>query len=133
MRRTLLLIVAMSFFMLICKPVLFQDTETGIDEVVNFPTTFFNKVTQKVSAPNGRLTIANIDELRLYPKGAQMTTYTYQPLIGITSKCDVGNHISYYEYDAFSRLHRIRDHPGAYNYNLFQLCLKISPYILPLQ
>lgn len=52
---------------------------------------------------------AVIDELRLYPSTAQMTTYTYDPLIGMTSQCDVNNRISYYEYDVFGRLLRIRD------------------------
>jgi YD repeat-containing protein len=50
-----------------------------------------------------------IDELRLYPKGAQMNTYAYEPLIGIISQCDLANNIVYYEYDAFGRLLRIRD------------------------
>jgi hypothetical protein len=31
----------------------------------------------------------DIDELRLYPSGALMTTYTYTPLVGMTSQCDV--------------------------------------------
>jgi YD repeat-containing protein len=52
---------------------------------------------------------AVIDELRLYPQNAQMTTYTYDPLIGMTSQCDINNRISYYEYDEFGRLLRIRD------------------------
>jgi hypothetical protein len=50
-----------------------------------------------------------IDELRLYPKAAQMTTYTYDPLIGMTSQCDLRNNILYYEYDEFGRLKIIRD------------------------
>jgi hypothetical protein len=50
-----------------------------------------------------------IDELRLYPGLAQMTTCTYQPLVGMTSQCDVNNKISYYEYDNFNRLRLIRD------------------------
>lgn len=51
----------------------------------------------------------NIDELRLYPKGAQMSTYTYTPLIGMTSVCDIANHVSYYEYDGLGRLSVVRD------------------------
>jgi YD repeat-containing protein len=50
-----------------------------------------------------------VDEARLYPANAQMTTYTYEPLIGMTSQCDVNNRITYYEYDGFGRLKTIRD------------------------
>lgn len=51
----------------------------------------------------------SIDELRLYPKGAQMTTYTYDPLIGMTSQCNAASQIVYYEYDSFGRLKTIQD------------------------
>lgn len=50
-----------------------------------------------------------IDEVRLYPKHAQMKTFTYKPSIGITSQCDINNVIVYYEYDAFGRLKLLRD------------------------
>jgi hypothetical protein len=50
-----------------------------------------------------------MDELRLFPKNAQMVTYTYAPLIGMTSQCDINNHISYYEYDLLGRLNLVRD------------------------
>ncbi|HLZ88274.1 MAG TPA: hypothetical protein VKQ52_13560, partial [Puia sp.] len=50
-----------------------------------------------------------IDELRLYPSTAQMTTYTYDPLIGMTSQTDAGNRATYYEYDGLGRLKRVRD------------------------
>lgn len=53
---------------------------------------------------------STIDELRLYPIDAQMTTYTYDPLIALTSQCDINNKITYYEYDRFGRLKLIRDH-----------------------
>jgi hypothetical protein len=54
-----------------------------------------------------------IDEVRLYPADAQMVTYTYDPLIGMTSKTDVNNRVSYFEYDAAGRLQHIKD--DAYN------------------
>lgn len=50
-----------------------------------------------------------IDELRLYPNGAQMSTYTHEPLLGTTSECDINNRITYFEYDGFGRLLLIRD------------------------
>ncbi|MEO6328321.1 MAG: DUF5977 domain-containing protein, partial [Ginsengibacter sp.] len=65
----------------------------------------------------------SIDELRLYPLGAQMKTYTYEPLIGVSSQCDINNNITYYNYDNLSRLAFIRDDNKnvlkriCYNYN----------------
>jgi YD repeat-containing protein len=65
---------------------------------------------------------AYVDELRVYPTDAQMTTYTYDPLIGITSVTDPSNFTTYYEYDAFGRLMFVKDKDGyvqkmnEYNY-----------------
>ena len=50
-----------------------------------------------------------IDELRLYPQDAQMTSYTYEPLIGVSSVADANSKITYYEYDQYTRLLRMRD------------------------
>jgi YD repeat-containing protein len=50
-----------------------------------------------------------IDELRLYPQGAQMRTMTYRQHIGISSECDINNRVTYYDYDAFGRLMLVRD------------------------
>lgn len=64
------------------------------------------------------------DEIRVYPQGAQMTTYTYKPGIGISSITDTNNVISYYEYDSFGRLNLIKDEKGNvqknYSYNYKQ-------------
>jgi hypothetical protein len=74
----------------------------------------------------------NIDELRLYPGTAQMTTYTYSPLLGMTSQCDVNNHITYFLYDLLSRLSVVQDQDGnnikryCYSYNN-----QTAPCILP--
>lgn len=53
-----------------------------------------------------------IDELRLHPEEAQMTTFTYAPLRGITSVLDSRNAAMFYEYDAFGRLASVRDQDG---------------------
>lgn len=55
---------------------------------------------------------AYLDELRLYPKGAMMSTFTYNPLIGVSSECDASGRIKYYEYDSFGRLQTIKDDEG---------------------
>lgn len=66
-----------------------------------------------------------IDEVRIHPKNAQMTTYTFEPMVGMTSQCDMNNRTVYYEYDSFQRLKLIRDQFGnvtktfEYNYKLF--------------
>jgi hypothetical protein len=54
----------------------------------------------------------DIDELRLYPKGALMTTYTYTPLIGMSGACDMDNKVTYYFYDGLGRLRYIKDQDG---------------------
>jgi hypothetical protein len=70
-------------------------------------TLFVHKVTgQSTITVNGT---GHIDELRLYPATAQMTTYTYSPLVGMSSQTDIGNRVTYYEYDGLARLKRIRD------------------------
>lgn len=50
-----------------------------------------------------------IDDVRLFPKEARMVTYTYDPLIGVTSQSDVNNKIAFYEYNGWGQLLRIRD------------------------
>lgn len=66
---------------------------------------------------------ADIDELRLYPKGALMKTYTYTPLVGISTGCDEDNRATYYFYDAAARLAYIKDQDGnilkTYKYHYY--------------
>lgn len=50
-----------------------------------------------------------IDEVRLYPAGASITTYTYKIGFGISSVVDPNNVISFYEYDGLGRLITIKD------------------------
>lgn len=50
-----------------------------------------------------------IDEVRIHPRDAVMTTYTHLPGIGLSSQSDPNGHTTYYEYDALGRLSAIRD------------------------
>jgi hypothetical protein len=49
------------------------------------------------------------DDIRLLPSAARMNSFTYDPLVGMTTSSDANDRIAYYEYDAFQRLLRIRD------------------------
>ncbi|WP_158829407.1 hypothetical protein [Mucilaginibacter lacusdianchii] len=49
------------------------------------------------------------DDVRIQPKDAQLTTYTYEPQIGITSITNDNGQTTFFEYDAFQRLSLIRD------------------------
>lgn len=63
-----------------------------------------------------------VDEVRFFPQGALMTTYTYRPGVGITSACDPKGLITTFEYDTMNRLWYVKDHLGnilkehKYNY-----------------
>lgn len=64
----------------------------------------------------------SIDELRLYPLESQMVTYTYDPLIGLTSTTDANFKSQYHIYDSTQRLTHVKDQDEnilkSYNYNL---------------
>jgi len=60
--------------------------------------------------------------LRVKLPDAMITTYTYDPLIGVTSITDPRGYTTYYEYDKFNRLEFVKDVDGnilsknVYNY-----------------
>jgi hypothetical protein len=61
---------------------------------------------------SGSVTVSGngiIDELRLYPKDANMVTTTYEPLVGPTSTCDANNTVAYTTYDLLNRPKLIKD------------------------
>lgn len=81
-------------------------------------------VVNDINVANGEYTIdltGHIDEVRFYPSDALITTYTYDPLVGMTSSTDPKGQITYYEYDSFQRLKNIKDHNGniikSYDYH----------------
>ncbi|GAB3306838.1 hypothetical protein GCM10027511_18570 [Hymenobacter humi] len=71
--------------------------------------------TQVAIAAGGQITVSGagvVDELRVFPVGAQVTTYTHDPLDGTTSQTDPQNRTVFFEYDALGRLVRTRDEQG---------------------
>ena len=50
-----------------------------------------------------------INNLRIQLTNAMMTTYTYKPLVGITSETDPSGRTTFYEYDDAGRLNLVKD------------------------
>ena len=55
---------------------------------------------------------SKLDEVRLYPKGAQMSTFTYLPGIGKQTETGPDNRTVYYVYDGLHRLKWLKDEEG---------------------
>ncbi len=74
-----------------------------------------------------------LDNLRAALPSAIVATYTYDPLIGITSMTDANGYTSYYEYDTENRLDHITDADGKvlkkyrYNYTTVAPYVKVYP------
>ncbi len=58
---------------------------------------------------NFQITADRIDDIRVYPQNARMTTYTYNVMRGITSMTDPNNVTTFYEYDDSGRLEHVLD------------------------
>jgi len=59
------------------------------------------------------LDVTYLDEVRLYPLGSSMKSYTYDTKSGLPSAIDDGSgKINYYEYDNFGRLINVKDKQG---------------------
>ena len=62
---------------------------------------------------NEKILLTALETLRnLLPTNTQMSSYTYNPLVGVTSVTNSRREIIYYYYDAFNRLEFVKDQNG---------------------
>ncbi|HNP78372.1 MAG TPA: RHS repeat protein [Cyclobacteriaceae bacterium] len=111
----------------------YSKTLTGLTPNKAYTLTYWQKSSgiwslQTVSVPASASTsytislTGQVDEIRFYPQGSFMTTYTYLVPAGETSVTDPNNQSTFYEYDNLGRLVVVRDNFGnilktiAYNY-----------------
>ncbi len=99
----------------------FSDIPTGLYDAVVAASNADNDRTIGSLGKEGELRTA-LQNLRDDLPSAMVTSYTYDPLIGVTSITDPRGATVYYEYDDFNRLVRVKDQDGnvvtehAYNY-----------------
>src|SRR5690606_6095947 len=73
-----------------------------------------DSVTYNCSEKNLRNALTS---LRNSLPNAMVTTYTYDPLVGVTSITDPKGYTMYYEYDDFNRLKQVKDAAGILSVN----------------
>ncbi|WP_034045368.1 RHS repeat domain-containing protein [Wocania ichthyoenteri] len=97
----------------------FTGLATNIQTAINSAVTASNNDIDTPTEDNLRTALNNLRGL--FPN-AMVSTYTYDPLIGVTSVTDPKGYTIYYEYDAFNRLKQVKDKDGhilsenEYNY-----------------
>lgn len=90
-----------------------------------YANSLWNYITKPYSGTSMILTEGTaIDDVRIYPVDARMKSYTYDPILGMTSIIDESSQSQRYEYDTFGRLKLIRDDQGkivkSYQYHYKQ-------------
>lgn len=69
-------------------------------------------IANQQSYQQGMVISGTIDNIRIFPSDAQMTSYTYDPLIGVTAEIRSNNEVLYYRYDKLGRLKTVIDKDG---------------------
>ena len=96
----------------------FAGLSSGIQTIINTAVAASDNDVDETTENSLRTTLNNI---RNQFPNAIVTTYTYNPLIGITSVTDPKGYTTYYTYDSFNRLQKTKDHSSnilnEYSYN----------------
>lgn len=89
-------------------------TYAALENDLNFHTYMAQLEEYTVITDSNRAAFNLINQrLRQFlPSGALLTTYTYDPLLGITSECNPSGDTIFYEYDSYGRLARTRNTNG---------------------
>lgn len=101
-----------SFWAKYGTPIVSNSTDSGKGLITNGNGWIYH---EKIVSGTSAITISGsgyIDELRLYPVEAQMSTYTYDPLRGVTSMGSPNNLFTHYIYDEHGRLSMVKDQDG---------------------
>jgi len=90
---------------------------------INSSTIIQIKLYSIVGPTYNETTLSNVlNGLRATHDNGFVTTYTYKPLVGITSVTDANGRKETYQYDSFNRLWRVLNHEGLivkeYEYNI---------------
>ncbi|MDB9380915.1 hypothetical protein PN465_01475 [Nodularia spumigena CS-584] len=95
-------------------PVTYVWGYNGLHPIAKIENATYDHVTQMLNIPLNSLytlTAAPANIRQLLPE-AMITTYTYKPLVGVTSITDPRGLITTFEYDSAGRLIQVRDYQG---------------------
>ncbi|KRB56452.1 hypothetical protein [Flavobacterium sp. Root186] len=101
--------------------VLGASTLTRLNDGVKYMPIPPNPQIQKIPLTDAEVR-SMLSVLRTNLTNAQITTYTYKPLIGMTSETDINDKTTYYEYSDLNKLKIVKDNEGnilsenEYNY-----------------
>lgn len=103
------------------KPAIIQEIINGETDANGWKYAEY-KISWNTSTLGFNINIAgNIDEIRVYPVDAEMTTYYYNNNNKLMQIVDKNNKVSLFEYDTYNRLAYIKDEDGsiikAFQYN----------------
>lgn len=79
-------------------------TVNSVSKTITASWTWYSWTVTGITSISVNTNSNRIDDLRLLPSDAQMTTYTYEPLVGLTSMTDEKGIASSFQYDNYQRL-----------------------------